>query len=83
MKVQSTVWVLLKAMPFLACCLALNGCHARRTDTRPSIEFTKIPPAAQGGREKVDTISGRVTGARLGQQIVIYARSGPVGSAMA
>jgi hypothetical protein len=25
----------------------------------------------------VDTISGRVTGARLGQQIVVYARSGP------
>ena len=31
----------------------------------------------QGGREKVDTISGRVTGARSGQQIVVYARSGP------
>jgi hypothetical protein len=31
----------------------------------------------QGGREKVDTISGRVTSARRGQQIVVYARSGP------
>jgi hypothetical protein len=36
-----------------------------------------VPPAVQGGREKVDTISGRVTGARSGQKIVIYARSGP------
>jgi len=60
----------------LAACLALNGCQARRADRLPTIEFTTIPPAAQGGREKVDTIEGRVTGARPGQQIVIYARSG-------
>ena len=34
-------------------------------------------PAAQGGRERVDEIAGRVSGARPGQQIVVYARSGP------
>src|SRR5262249_38193609 len=56
--------------------LALNGCQSRRADRLPTIAFTKIPPAAQGGREKVDTIEGRVTGARPGQQIVIYAHSG-------
>src|ERR1700721_3437521 len=61
----------------LAGCLLLNSCQAHRADARPTIEFTKIPPAEQGGREKVDTIAGRVTGARPGQQIVIYARSGP------
>jgi hypothetical protein len=43
----------------------------------PSIEFSRIPPAAQGGRERVDTISGRVLGARPGQRIVVYAKSGP------
>jgi hypothetical protein len=43
----------------------------------PVVEFTTIPPAAQGGRERVDTIAGRVSGARPGQQIVVYARSGP------
>jgi hypothetical protein len=68
---------LLKRMLFLAFCLALNGCHTHQTGARPSIEFTKIPPAAQGGRERVDTISGRVIGARPGLQIVVYARSGP------
>jgi hypothetical protein len=57
-------------------CLALSGCQSRRASKLPVIEFTKIPPAAQGGREKVDTIAGRVTGARSGQQIVVYARSG-------
>ena len=61
----------------LALCIALTNCHSRQGDTVPSIEFTKIPPAAQGGRERVDTIAGRVRNARSGQQIVIYARSGP------
>ena len=55
----------------------LCGCKARRGNPAPAIEFTKIPPAAQGGRERVDTIAGRVTGVRTGQRIVVYARSGP------
>ncbi len=42
----------------------------------PSITFTKIPPTAQGGRERVATISRRVRNARPKQQIVIYAHSG-------
>src|SRR5215472_13992561 len=57
--------------------LALHGCNAQKSSTGPSIEFTKIPPAAQGGRERVDTIAGRVRNARPGQQIVVYAKSGP------
>jgi hypothetical protein len=55
----------------------LTGCRSQKASAGPAIEFAKIPPAAQGGRERVDTISGRVVGARPGQQIVIYARSGP------
>jgi hypothetical protein len=55
----------------------LVGCHSRQAVTGPIVEFTKIPPAAQGGRERVDTISGRVTGAKPGQRVVIYAMSGP------
>ena len=61
----------------LAFSLALHGCHSEKTSTGPAVEFTKIPPAAQGGRERVDTIAGRVRNARPGQQIVIYAHSGP------
>src|SRR5215470_11908777 len=56
--------------------LALSSC-TRQTSAGPAIELSKIPSAAQGGRERVETISGRVIGARPGQQIVIYARSGP------
>ncbi len=53
-----------------------QGCHSQKSGAGPSIEFTHIPPAAQGGRERVDTISGRVRKARPKQQIVIYAHSG-------
>ena len=54
-----------------------GGCQRATKPGDSGIEFTKIPPAAQGGRERVDTVAGRVVGARAGQQIVVYARSGP------
>jgi len=57
--------------------LLWSGCRSQTALVTPSIAFTKIPPAAQGGRERVENISGRVTGARPGQHIVVYARSGP------
>ncbi len=41
----------------------------------PSISFTKIPPAARGGPDVLDTIEGRIAGARPGQRLVLYARS--------
>src|SRR6201996_5846858 len=55
----------------------ISRCHRQNPVSTPVVEFTTIPPAAQGGRERVDTIAGRVSGARPGQQIVVYARSGP------
>jgi hypothetical protein len=64
------------ALPLIVS-MALGACHSRQDSTGPTIEFTKIPPAAQGGRERVDVIAGSVAGARAGQQIVVYARSGP------
>jgi hypothetical protein len=65
-------FVLQFILTMLACTLQF-GCHSGP----PTIEFSKIPPAAQGGRERVDVISGSVSGARHGQKIVVYARSGP------
>jgi hypothetical protein len=55
----------------------LGGCRAHDSQQKPEVAFTNIPPAAQGGRERVAVIAGRVSGARPGQQIVVYARSGP------
>jgi hypothetical protein len=43
----------------LTLCAAMAGCQTRRTPPTIAIEFTKIPPAAQGGRERVDTVAGR------------------------
>ena len=54
-----------------------GGCRGTRQDVPPSIDFTKIPPSAQGGRERMDTVAGRVTGARAGERVVVYAHSGP------
>jgi hypothetical protein len=56
--------------------IALTSCQSHKANSGPSIEFTHIPPAAQGGRERIDTISGRVRNARPKQQIVIYAHGG-------
>src|SRR5277367_5647015 len=58
------------ALALLVCVLA-GGCHSQWGNAAPVIEFTKIPPSARGGRERVDVIAGRVKGARPGQQIVI------------
>ena len=69
--------VFLQQSLLLILCIALNSCQSHKANSGPSIEFTHIPPAAQGGRERVDTISGRVKNARPKQQIVIYAHSGP------
>ncbi len=47
----------------------------RQHSRTPSITFTKVPPAAKGGPDVLDTIEGRITGARPGQRLVLYARS--------
>jgi hypothetical protein len=56
--------------------LLLSGCGPRSANTKPSIEFIIIPQADPGGPDSLGTISGRVVGARPGQQIVLFARSG-------
>ena len=59
----------------LALCLALASCQSHRGSVS-SIEFTKIPPAARGERERLDTAAGRAKNFRPRQHIVIYAHSG-------
>jgi hypothetical protein len=59
---------------FLFCLFLLAACQ--RDISKPSIEFTLLPPAGQGSADLLDTIGGRVTGARPGQRIVLFARSG-------
>ena len=62
---------------FLLVCVLLGGCRYRHSSPPPSIEFIRIPLAAEGGPDKLDIIEGRVTQARPGQKIVLFARWGP------
>lgn len=57
----------------IASCLVLGNCQSFRG---PSVEFTKIPPSDKGGPDMVDTIQGRVRGAKPGQRIILFAKSG-------
>jgi hypothetical protein len=57
-------------------CVLANGCNFRQASSGPSIEFTRVPPASEGGPDKLDIIEGKVIGGRPGQQLVLYARSG-------
>ena len=56
--------------------ILLSACGPRSTDTKPSIEFSVVPQAEEGGPDKRATIAGRVVGARPGQQIVLFAFAG-------
>jgi hypothetical protein len=54
----------------------LAGCSTPQAHDEPTIEFTRIPEAAQGGPDMLDTIAGRVRGAKPGHRLVLFARSG-------
>jgi hypothetical protein len=68
------IWKSLLLM--LGCCMLLNGCRSRPEGAGPVIEFTRVPPAEVSRTDKLDIIQGRVIGARPGQQIVLYAKTG-------
>jgi hypothetical protein len=54
----------------------LNGCGSARSDFSRSIEFSRVPRSGEGGTESQAFIEGRVDGARAGEQIVLFAKSG-------
>jgi hypothetical protein len=56
--------------------ILLIGCHRGQPAPGPTIEFTRVPPVAEGGPDKLDVIQGRVRGAQPGQQIVLYVNTG-------
>jgi hypothetical protein len=63
-------------LPLLcAWCLLTSACRSTRASAGPAIEFSAIPVASEGGPDKLAPIAGRVSGARDGQRIVLYARS--------
>jgi len=69
-------WRSLSRVGTFVCAVFLAGCHSPKADSAPSIEFTRIPQADPGGREKNDIIEGLVKNGRAGQRLVLYAHAG-------
>lgn len=62
----------------LACTLsfALAGCEGARRNPEAKILFTQVPERNRGNQNKQDVMEGTVSGARQGQRLVIYSKSG-------
>jgi len=54
----------------------LAGCAPRNVPSKPVLEITQVPVASLGGPDEMDSIEGRVSNAKPGEQIVLYAHSG-------
>lgn len=54
----------------------INACGSARPNPVPSIGFNRLPRSDDGGTESRAIIEGHVDGARAGEQIVLFARSG-------
>jgi len=65
-----------RALLLLVPLTLVAACAGRHGAAGPSIQFTKIPPADRGGPDTLDVVEGRVVGARPGQRIVLFAKSG-------
>jgi hypothetical protein len=68
----------------LSVCFVLTGCHSSSKHSAPTVAFSKVALAYQEspyktdiseGDYRTDTIDGRVTGARPGQRIALYAKT--------
>ena len=57
-------------------CVVSLACSSKPASPAVSIAFTKVPPADKGGPDTRDTIAGRAVGARPGQRVVLFSKSG-------
>jgi hypothetical protein len=72
-------------LPVLLVCFVLAGCHSSSKNSAPTVAFSKVPAAYQENPYKTDIVEdrdykkdmihGRVTGARSGQRMVLYAKT--------
>jgi hypothetical protein len=63
------------AATVITLCFLLSGCSSWSSKSSPTVTFTRVPTVDVGGLDVMSSISGRVTGARPGQHVVLYARS--------
>jgi hypothetical protein len=61
----------------IASVLGLAGCHrGEARDVDAKILFTQVPQATSGDRNQQDVIEGTVSGARIGERLVVYSKTG-------
>jgi hypothetical protein len=68
---RSLRWVLLSLAA-----VWIVSCSLDRRQPASSIVFSEVPPAADGGPERMARIAGRVNGVHESQRIVLFAKSG-------
>lgn len=57
--------------------VSLAGCHqVSSEDVKPKILFTQVPERNFGNKSEQDVIEGKVSGAKQGQRMVVYSKSG-------
>lgn len=60
----------------LISCLSFSSCRSGAKG--PAVELTRVPPAGEGGPDRLDNIEGSVRYAKSGERIVVYAKAGPI-----
>lgn len=56
--------------------LLLVACRTSQARAEPSIEFSRVPAEGDGSPDKLEKIEGRVSGAKPGERVVLFAQSG-------
>jgi hypothetical protein len=74
MKRYFYIVALCEALFVFAVCFALTDCRSQSVTSTPTIVFSQVPAENSDAPQQARIIAGRVTGARAGQRIVLYAR---------
>ena len=64
-----------EALSVFAICFALSACRSQQATSAPIIVFNQVPDENSDPTQQARILAGRVTGARPGQGIVLYART--------
>jgi hypothetical protein len=63
-------------LKLIAAILVLGACGTQKNHVDAVIEFTEIPIAGSGSPDELRSIQGRVSGAKPGQKLVLFAHAG-------
>lgn len=73
MKLQFCIGAIDEALAIFAACFALSACRSQLPASTQTIVFSQLPATNSEPADTMRAIAGRVTGARSGQRVVLYA----------